>query len=65
MKITINYEPKASPGYVPRKSVTLYNVQSVEDQGVRIVRVRMMFSDHAPTHDHVASVVVTPDRGVG
>ena len=62
MTITINYEPRESPGYTPHKSVTLHNVASVEDQGPRMVRVHMMFTDFSPTHDHVVSVVVIPAK---
>jgi len=61
MTITVNYSPKAAPGYVPRKSVKLFNVDKVEDAGVGMVRVRMLFTDNAPTHDHVVSVVVQPE----
>lgn len=62
MTITINYTQKPAPGYVPRKAVTLHNVDAVCDKGVRMVEVRMQFSDHRPTHDHVASVSVIPER---
>lgn len=62
MTITINFAPKPKPGYVPHKAVTLHNVAAVEDQGERMVRIRMMFTDHAPTYDHVVSVVVMPPK---
>lgn len=62
MTITLNFIPQPSPGYTPRKSLTLHNVESVADKGVRAVEVRMMFSDGKPTYDHVASVSVMPDR---
>ena len=62
MTITINYSPKPAPGYKPRPAVTLHNVASIEDQGTRAVRVHMLFTDHAPTHDHVVSVVVKPGQ---
>jgi len=61
MTVVINYRPHASPGYVPRKALTVHNVERVEDAGPRAVRLRMMFSDFHPTHDHVVSVLVKPD----
>ncbi len=62
MTITINYRPKASPGYVPRKALTLHNVSGVHSSDVNRIEVTMMFTDHRPTHDHVVSVVVIPER---
>jgi hypothetical protein len=64
MTITINFAPQAAPGYVPRKARVLHNVEAVLDNGVRAVRVKMQFSDLAPTYDHVVSVSVMPDREV-
>ena len=61
MTITINYLPQIAPGYTPRKSLTLHNVESVHAKGIRAVEVRLMFTDARPTHDHVASVSVRPD----
>ncbi len=62
MTITINYEPRPSAGYTPRKALTLHNVESVHAKGVRMVEVHMMFTDHKPTHDHVVSVSVIPEK---
>ncbi len=61
MTITINYSPHQSPGYTPRKSMILHNVESVHAKGTRAVELRMTFTDSRPTHDHVVSVVITPD----
>jgi hypothetical protein len=61
MRITVNYSPKPSPGYVPRRAVTLHNVESVSQKGVGMVELRMMFTDAQPTLDHVVSVVVIPE----
>lgn len=61
MTITINYSPKPSPGYKPRKSVTLHNVESVHTMGPNMVQVQMTFNDSDITHDHVVSVVVMPE----
>ena len=60
MTVTINYLQRPSPGYTPRRAVTLHNVDAVIDKGPRAVELRMMFTDHRPTHDHVASVAVKP-----
>jgi hypothetical protein len=62
MKVTINYLPKPAPGYTPRRADTLYNVESVIDKGVGRVEIRSLFSDQRPTFDHVASVVVIPEK---
>ncbi len=62
MTITINYSPQASAGYVPRKSLTLHNVESVQGNGVGMVRVHTLFTDDKPTHDHVVSVLVIPEK---
>lgn len=61
MTIYVHYQIYASPGYVPRPALRLYNVAAVESQGPQMVRVRMQFTDDAPTHDHVARVVIEPD----
>lgn len=61
MTITINYRQKVSPGYTPRKSVTIYNVNKVIDAGPRMVKVAFIFRDDVITHDHVASVNIKPD----
>jgi hypothetical protein len=60
--VTINFEPYPSAGYTPRKSLTLHNVAAVQDHGVRMIRVRMIFSDSAPTYDHVVSIVAVPSK---
>lgn len=60
MTIYIHYHKVASPGYVPREPLRLYNVESVSDQGPGMVKVRLMFLDAHPTHDHVARVVIEP-----
>lgn len=62
MTITINYSPHHAPGYTPRKAVTLHNVAAVHDKSVGAVEVRMMFADAHPTHDHVVSVVIIPEK---
>lgn len=60
MTITIHYKQKPSPGYTPHRPVTLHNVEAVVDKGPGMVEVRMTFTDHRPTHDHVASVSIKP-----
>ena len=62
MTITINYSPKPSPGYTPHKAIVLHNVESVHNKGIGMVEVHMMFTDAQPTHDHVISVVIIPER---
>lgn len=62
MTVTINYQPQPSPGYVPRRAAVVHNVEAVLDHGPHMVVLRMMFSDLSPTHDHVVSVVVIPER---
>ena len=62
MTITINFVQKPAPGYTPRKALTLCNVESVSDKGVRAVEVRMQFTDPRVLYDHVASVSVQPER---
>jgi hypothetical protein len=61
MKIYIHYQKTASAGYAPREPLMLNNVESVSDQGVGMVRVRMQFGDARITHDHVTRVVIEPD----
>ena len=62
MTITINFLQTFNGRIPPRKPVTLYNVDAVVDKGIRMVEVRMTFSDHRPTYDHVASVTIVPDK---
>lgn len=62
MTITVNYSPKPSTGYVPRPSVTLHNIESVQSQGIGMVRVCPTFTDKRITHDHVVSVVIIPEK---
>jgi hypothetical protein len=62
MTITINYSPYPAPGYTPRKAVRLFNVESVQDKGPRMVEVRNLFTGPATTHDHVVGVVIIPER---
>lgn len=62
MTITVNYSPKPSPGYVPRKAATIHNVLAVVDDGIGRVKVKFIFADQVITHDHVASVVSLPER---
>lgn len=40
----------------------LHNVASVEDNGPRSVRVRMLFSDAKPEFTGVSNVAIQPDR---
>ena len=61
MTVTINYKQQAAPGYTPRRPVTLHNVDKVVSKGPHTVELHLMFTDHRPTHDHVASVSVKPD----
>lgn len=63
MTITINFNQRPMPGYVPSKPVTLHNVESVHDKGISAIEVRNMFTDHRPTYDHVASVNIRPEQG--
>jgi len=62
MTIIVNFKPFATPGYVPRKALTLHNVASVHDQGPSMVEVRMIFTDDKPTYDHVVSVTIKPSQ---
>jgi len=62
MKVTVNFEPKESDGYKPRKALTVYNVSGVVEQGPRMVQLRMTFTDLHPTMDHVVSVSIIPDK---
>ena len=62
MTVTINYNPRPSAGYTPRKALTLHNIESVHAKGVSAVELRMMFTDARPTHDHVVSVSVRPEQ---
>lgn len=62
MTITINFEPIDSPGYTPRKTMTIFNVESIHDAGVRMIKVKMTFSDLKMTWDHVVSVSAKPDK---
>jgi hypothetical protein len=61
MTITVNYLQRPSPGYTPRRPLTLHNVESVHDAGVHMVRVRMMFSDNHTIQDHVAGISIKPE----
>lgn len=62
MTITVNYSPRPSPGYVPRKSATIHNVLAVVDDGIGRVKVKFIFQDDVVTHDHVVSVACLPER---
>jgi hypothetical protein len=62
MTVTINYSPRPSPGYTPRRSATLHNVESVTAAGVNMIRLQMTFTDDEPTHDHVVGVIIKPEQ---
>ena len=62
MTITINFRQQVAPGYTPSKPLTLHNVEAVRDKGPRAVEVKMIFTDHTPTYDHVASVSIKPEE---
>lgn len=61
MTVTVNFKQTATPGYEPRKPLTLHNVEAVFDKGPNQIELRFTFSDNRPTYDHVASVSVKPE----
>lgn len=61
MTITVNFKQAPTPGYTPRKPITLHNIAAVVDKGVGAIEVHKQFTDDRPTFDHVASVTVRPE----